>query len=317
MATMNPLEKKARSSFIKGILIAGLIGILGMGVLGFFIFQMNGKEKARIAAQKQVLVLNKDVKGGDEVTIGDLTTTLANAEVATTGALSMNDFLSMVSDEDGNELAVKVVAKISIPSKSIITTDMLVLEEEKVTDDLREQEFNMIILPTDLEDGDTIDIRFRLPSGENYIVLPKKRVSTVDLGGTLSAQTIKLNVNESETLIMSSAIVDAYQIAGSYLYATKYTDPGLQAVAATTYVPTYETIQLISTNPNIVTDAKAALINRYNETYENNRKGVSNALSAIDDRTKQSSVESGTSSEIATQQSERRTYLESMYGYSD
>ena len=113
---------------------------------------------------------------------------------------------------------------------------------------------------------------------------------------------------------MSSVIVDAYQIAGSYLYATKYTDPGLQTVATPTYVPSYETIQLISTDPNIVNEARNNLVSRYNETYNNYRSGVSNALNASDERTRASAVETGTSQEIATQQSERRSYLDSMYG---
>ncbi len=316
MATMNPLEKKARSSFIKGLVIAGLIGLIGIAVLAFLIFKMNGEEKQRIAAQKQVVVLTTEVKSGDEVTSDLLKVEYANAEVATPGAISMGEFgeLSEAIDEAGNILPIKVLAKIDIPAKTILTTEMLVTEEEAVTNDLRQQEYNMIILPTSLEDGETIDIRFRLPSGQDYIVLPKKKVKLADLGGTASAQTIVLNVTEDQMLVMSSVIVDAYQISGSYLYATKYTDPGLQAVATPTYVPSYETVQLISTDPNIVNEARNSLVSRYNETFNNYRSGVSNALSAIDDRTKQSAIESGTSQEIATQQSERRTYLESMYG---
>ncbi len=316
MATMNPLEKKARSSFIKGLVVAGLIGVLVAATLGYFLYKMNADEQARIASQRDVLILKQEVKSGEEVTLDMLTTEKANVEVATVGALSMASFLEMsqATDSAGNLLAIKVIAKIDIPAKSIITSDMISAEDDAVTNDLREQEYNMILLPTALEEGDTIDIRLKLPSGEDYIVLPKKKVKMSDLGENYSAQTILLNVREDELLVMSAAIVDAYQIAGSQLYANTYTEPGLQAAATATYVPSYETIQLINTDPNIVTTARNALVSRYNETYNSYRNGISSALGALDDATRQGAIESGVSTSTATQQSERRTYLESMYG---
>ena len=316
MATMNPLEKKARSSFIKGLVVAGLIGVLIIAILGYFLYKMNADERARIAAQKDVLVLTREVKSGEEVTSDMLTSVKANAEVATAGALTRAAFSTMseATDAAGNLIAIKVIAKIDIPARSILTTDMLTTEDAAVTDDLREQEYNMIVLPTSLTEGDTIDIRFKLPSGEDFIVLSKKRVKMSNLGDNYSAQTVLLNVREDEILVMSAAIVDAYQIAGSQLYANKYTEPGLQTAATATYVPSYETIQLINSDPNIVTTARNALVSRYNETYNSYRNGISSALGAVDSSTRQSQIESGVSTSTATQQSERRTYLESMYG---
>ena len=316
MATLNPLEKKARSSFIKGLVISGVIGVLGVAVLGMFIFKMNGEEKQRIAAQKQVLVLKTDVKSGEEVTSDLLTAELANSEVAIPNALTLAQFseLSTITDEAGNLLPVKVIAKIDMPAKTIISEEMVTIEDSAISDDLREQEFNMIVLPTSLENGDTIDIRLRLPSGEDYLVISKKKVKLADLGGTYSPQTIILDVTEDEILTMSAAIVDAYQMEGSKLSAVKYTDPGLQAKATATYVPSTATINLINTDPNIVQDARNGLIARYNNTYNQYRGGIDNILGGIDESTRESGIESGTGTETATQQSERQTYLEQMYG---
>ena len=42
MATLNPLEQKARISFIKGLLIAGLIGAIGIGLL---VWQLTVRDK--------------------------------------------------------------------------------------------------------------------------------------------------------------------------------------------------------------------------------------------------------------------------------
>ncbi len=316
MATLNPLEKKARTSFIKGLVISGLIGLIIIVVLGLLLFKMNGEEKQRIAAQKDVVIINTDIKSGEEITSDMLTRVKANAEVATPTALTMAQFneMSTIVDESGNAYAVKIIAKIDIPSKSMLTSDMVSTEEDVVTDDLREQEYNMIILPTNLETGDTIDVRLRMPSGEDYIVISKKKITISDLGGTQSTQTMIMNVTEDQILTMSAAIVDAYQIEGSKLYATKYTDPGLQAVATQTYVPSRETANLISMDPNIVQTARNALINRYNTSYNEYRSGVNNALNAVDQTTRETGIQAGTSSEVATQQTERQTYLESMYG---
>ncbi len=43
--------------------------------------------------------------------------------------------------------------------------------------------------------------------------------------------TVWLNLTEDEILNMSCAIVEAFQIPGSKLYATKYTEPGMQDAA--------------------------------------------------------------------------------------
>ena len=316
MATMNPLEKKARSSFIKGLLIAGLIGIIVIVILTVQIFKMRGEENQRIASQKNVVIIKQDIKSGEEITSDMLLTVKANSEVASTGAMTMADFstLSTATDDAGNTANLRVLAKIDISAKTVITEDMLSTEETAVSNDLRQQEYNMIVLPSTLADGDTIDIRLRLPNGADYIVLSKKKVKLADLNGAVSATTILINVTEDQILTMSAAIVDAYKISGSKLYATKYTDPGLQAVATATYIPSNDTINLIDKDPNIVTTARNALITRYNENYSTYRTGIQSTINSIDSSTQQSRVESGTSSETATQQAERKTYLDSLAG---
>ena len=62
MATMNPLEQKARSSFIKGFVIALLIGIIISGFLGYRIYFMNKAEEERVNAfnSKNKDILEKD-----------------------------------------------------------------------------------------------------------------------------------------------------------------------------------------------------------------------------------------------------------------
>ena len=83
MATLNPLEQKARISFIKGLLIAGLIGAIGVGLL---VWQLTVRDKKIKDEQGKitsgVLVLAHDVSSGqllseeDFITVSALKATL-------------------------------------------------------------------------------------------------------------------------------------------------------------------------------------------------------------------------------------------------
>ena len=67
-----------------------------------------------------------------------------------------------------------IIAKVNLNKNSVITIDVISKSNEKTTDDLRKQEYNMLVLPTQLETGEYIDVRLSLPSGQDYIVVSKK-----------------------------------------------------------------------------------------------------------------------------------------------
>lgn len=324
MATMNPLEKKARSSFIKGMVVAGLIGILISVFLGYLLYKKNKEKEELLAAQVDVAVLAQEVTSGNQITPDMLKTVRSDKAAIPAGAITAGQIMELSTitdgegnpllDENGAQIAQKILAKINIPANSILTADMITTEEDRTTDDLREQEYNMIVLPTALEDGDTIDIRLRLPSGEDYIVLSKKKVKLSNLGESVSDQTIVLNVSEDDILIMDAVVVDAWQITGSLLYANIYTDPGMQNAASATYVPSQSTLNLMVNDPNIVTEAYNKLMERYSANGSANRSGINNALSAIDEDTRRGTLEGKVSESTAKQQEERRQYLDSLYG---
>ncbi len=46
-------------------------------------------------------------------------------------------------------------------------------EDEDIENSLRYMEYNMITMPTTLEEGDYIDIRLRLPNSQDLIVISK------------------------------------------------------------------------------------------------------------------------------------------------
>ena len=68
---MNPMQRRARTSFIIGFLVALIIGALAVGGLLLKIRSINEAKEAIEALQKQVYVATEDLESGDEVTMDD------------------------------------------------------------------------------------------------------------------------------------------------------------------------------------------------------------------------------------------------------
>lgn len=205
-----------------------------------------------------------------------------------------------------------VLAKISAKANTVITPSLITRSYELQTADVRQQEYNVVILPTDLMTGDYVDIRLMLPNGEDFIVVSKKRVTIPQSNGEYLADTIWVDLGEDEILSMSSAIVEAYKIEGSKLYATKYTDPGIQEAATPTYVASSEVTALMDADPNITEEARSALQARYTENLRNVRNNqINNAISTYgsDDN-----VPSGMEESITSTQESRQEYLQGLAG---
>lgn len=320
MATLNPLEQKARSSFIKGVLLASLIGLVIVGILGLMIYTMQGEQKAIQKSQVDVLVATQTINSGDEITEDMYTTAKVLVQkkigkernnILPEGVLTAENIekVTTIVNSDGTVTKYKLIAKIDIPANTTITASMVNSEESIVTDDLRDLECNTVLLPSEIGTGKTIDIRLRIPGGADYIVVSKKKVTIPEVKA--SPNTMIIKVNEGEILTLNAAIVDAYKIPGSKLYATQYSEPGLQEKATETYIPSSDTINLINNDPNIVMEARNALITIYNN-FMNYRTPISNELNKKTGEEQDELVTSGTESEIQQQQEQRQEYLDSL-----
>ena len=211
--------------------------------------------------------------------------------------------------EDGTQLQKKLVMKVGVPANSIVTKDMVAEVDGQATDDQRIQEYNMIILPSELRNGDYVDIRVRFPKGQDYIVVAKKKIEQC------TADTIWVKLTEEEILSLGNAIVESYTAEGTKLYATTYTEPGLQNAATPTYAVSEDVLKLINTDPNIRETARTALWSRYNEQKQNEQRvgQIDAALSAYEDG-RASSVESGIEEEITNLKTARESFVEELDG---
>ena len=211
---------------------------------------------------------------------------------------------------------VPVLAKVDMNANTVITKQLVVQSDEQVTDDVRQEQYNMITLPLDLMTNDYVDIRLKVPSGQNFIVIAKAQIEVpMNADGSYVADTIKLNLREDEILAMSSAIVEAYGIEGAELYVTKYVDPAMQEAAAPTYTPNAVVTAQIQSNPNIVEIAKNELASRYSDAAKKARNEyLQQYINGIESEEYYNNVGSGVEESMGTSITTRQKYLESL-GY--
>ena len=290
----NPMQRKSRNSFILGVLITVLIMGALAAVLLLKIKNMQDSENERLANLIKVYALKVDVKSGEQIDSSMLT----QVETAITGA----------------SLTETSVAKIDLTKGSILTSAVVADSENPITADLRLQEYNMLKLNSQIASDDFIDIRLRMPNGQDYIVVSKKKVEIPQISGIDSENTIWVKLTEDETLSMSNAIVEAYKLDGSVLYTAKYVEPGTQEKATPTYVPSAEVVNMITQNPNVVQEAKTAMYNRYQQ-FTSTRNSINSALGTVDADDAKSRVSSGTTSEVTNAQEQRKSYLDDLAGY--
>lgn len=299
---MNPMQRRARNSFLTGMLVTLIVMAVIVVLLFYKINELKEDNAKLLALQKEYYVLAGDVKSGEGITSARIVKQKVQTTVSQDENLNSTDFAEEEVDEEGNPIPL-YYSKLDLPAGTIITKDMVVDAGDELTDDQRIQEYNMFVLPSQLQDGDYIDIRFSVPSGSDFIVLPKKKVLQC------TADTIWLKLTEDEILTLNSAIVESYQGTGTKLYAIKYVEAGLQDPAIATYPVNDAVVTLIQNNPNIVTEAKNALIIRYNEQGEMRASQINSAIT-LDPN----SVESGIQTEVTALKSAREAFVSELEG---
>ena len=301
MAT-NPMQKKARNSFVLGILVTVVVMGLIVALLLMQLVKLKEEEEKRQSRQVNVYALNTDVKSGDTIDTSMLKKVTTEASASPKNAAN----LGVITE--------KTIAKIDLTAGTIITEPMLTESDNILTSDVRVQEYNMLKLATQITSNDYIDIRLRMPSGLDYIVASKKRVEVPQIDGVESLNTIWVKLTEDETLAMSNAIVEAYKMEGAILYTTKYVEPGTQEKATPTYVPSAETVNLITQNPNVVEEAKQAMYKRYND-FTSIRNNINAEVSNVEYDDAIDNVNTGVTEEVTKAQEQRQSYLDALAGY--
>ncbi|NLK29347.1 MAG: hypothetical protein GX306_13595 [Clostridiales bacterium] len=162
---------------------------------------------------------------------------------------------------------LEMVALVDIPAGTQIIRSMLT--ENQISSELREIEYDVIQISSNIMNNDTVDVRIAYPNGESYLVLSKKAIK----GLTMDTLTCFFWLDEEELLRMSAAIVDAGLYPGSKLYVTKYIEPSIQKASQVNYVPSLSILSLLESDPNILERCSQ-------ELNRNVRKALENRLAA-------------------------------------
>lgn len=314
----NPMQRKANISFLLGMLITLIItGI----VIAFLIMQLTKlrEEMQKVEVQTAYgYVVSSPIKSGETITPEKLRGMKMNLN----GVIPKNIYPSAAKDaegkvnidNDGNVIyknfAFNVKAKIDMDVGTILSRD-LTYEGDPISNDLRIQEYNVVLLPTQIEAGEYVDVRLRTPNGADYIVVSHKQIELPQIDGVNSNETIWVRLTEEEILTMSGAIVEAYMMNGSVLYATRYVEAGYQQAATPTYVPPAEVVQLMNKDTNIVNEAMSQLKKRYDASSADVRNNITKQ---IDKNTSNNNVISGVQDEITRMKEERKKYLQTLGG---
>lgn len=300
----NPMQRKVRNSFLLGVLVMLVIAILIGAIVYLVVIKPKAdKEKADATQYDYVYRLKsgKSVNSGEEIT-GSM---VEAVEIPVT--TNNTDFIrAKRTDQTGKLVDVAFTSgyksKVALKEGTILTKSMLMsTEDEDIENSLRYMEYNMITMPTTLEEGDYIDIRLRLPNSQDLIVISKKSIVSI------YNQTVGFNLTEDEILLLNSAIVESYKMTSSELYLAKYVEPGMQEKSVYTYSPSEEVVNLIQSNPNIVATARESIANKYVNSG-NIRNPINSALSQYAEDAK-FNVESGMQQQITNAKQARESYL--------
>lgn len=314
---MNPMQRRSRNSFLIGFLVSLILMTLVVIGLLMQIKTINEAKEALEALQVQCYVAADDLESGESITIDeDFVMATVQTTIDQSTLISPDDFEYLDADgnieprynEDGTQKYKELVMRVDVPAGAFVTKDMFIEAEEEIADTERLQEYNMIILPSQLKNGDYVDIRLSLPTGQDYVVLSKKKVLGTD------ATAVWFYMDEEEMLTINNAIVESYVIAGSKLYATQYTNPGMQQPVETTYTVSGEVLTLIQNSPNISQQAKDELWLRYDSVGRTTN--IETLLEQYKD-TINSMVQSKAQQEATKVQNARQSYVDSLAGTED
>lgn len=284
---------------IKANLIGAGIMLVISGVSGYFLYdhyednaiKMKQEYNAEISELNEVArqsqhgyALTKDIKKGEKITADMVKEVFLPKAAATDNRIVVKD------DIDTNTYFAKTDL-----NKRTVLSDAVLYQDEAINNDVRKAEYSFVELPTKLEKNQYIDIRIQFPSGEDYVVLSKKKIT--DLSGV----TMWTTVNEGEILTISSAIVDAY-LQGAKIYAMQYEDEHMQEKSKVTYPVKKNVKQLIEESPNVVNVAELNL-------EQQNRERLDEALSKLseDDRQAINAGKQSTDTKVTEEQEKQTT----------
>lgn len=202
---------------------------------------------------------------GSEVTVYTVKSSVqAGEEITRDNVVAMTQYSSSVTDQMVRSLddILGKEFKIALSNGTPITYNMVM--EESIQADTREHDIILDSWPVGLIAGDYIDLKITMPYGDDYIVVPHKRVYQVN------ENTLKLYMTTDEWAAYVGAFVDysLNQAYGATIYADKYVEPGIQVAAVSYYAVPTNIAALLQKNPNVVDKEAVGATNEWRSSIE-------------------------------------------------
>lgn len=245
-------RKKKVVMWLMGILV--IILLIAVGIYFGYGAYLQNIESIKKSYEGQIKTYQEEFAKRGRVGLFPVDSIEAGSKIDETMLEQKNIISDVIQDGFMSKEDVGQIALVDLPVGQPVYKNMLV--NETIEDDLREEEFSVFLLSSNLNENSYVDLRIGFPNGEDYIVLSKKKVRDIDL----TQKTIWLWLGEEDILRVSSAIVDAYLHEGSKLYTVVYVKPNIQKAAQITYPVNGEVLKLINENPNILLEAKSNLL---------------------------------------------------------
>lgn len=249
------------SGKVKVILSIVITAILVSGIWGFITYQKTKTITAKFEGEISQLTATLDALGPDvecytitedfanhysNNTAGQIIGETAIQPITVPSSLVGEAYITNMSQIVGK------YCKVNIVPGTPITSDLLMAE--LYDDTLRDVDISVNSWVVGMRVGDYVDLNITFPYGEDYIVLPRKRVQYI------GDKTIKMYLTEEEWHTYQSALVDYYLHAseGARLYLKKYVEPGVQPTATAYYAASDAVRTIMKADPNVVNRAAVA-----------------------------------------------------------
>lgn len=249
------------SGKVKVILSIVITAILVSGIWGFITYQKTKTITAKFEGEISQLTATLDALGPDvecytitedfanhysNNTAGQIIGETAIQPITVPSSLVGEAYITNMSQIVGK------YCKVNIVPGTPITSDLLMAE--LYDDTLRDVDISVNSWVVGMRVGDYVDLNITFPYGEDYIVLPRKRVQYI------GDKTIKMYLTEEEWHTYQSALVDYYLHAseGARLYLKKYVEPGVQPTATAYYAASDAVRTIMKADPNVVSRAAVA-----------------------------------------------------------
>ena len=242
------MKRKKRNRMLIMIVVIVLLALI---ICSFFEYSKIQDLKAANTMYQTELSNNQQTVyvATDLINAGDIVTdTGENANVEKQTVYTGLESYNYITESEMNTRA-KVDIAAGVPVMYNMVTDVV------VDNDTRDYEISVANLTTDQKENDVVDIRVIFPNGEDYVILSKKQITNLNLENCVFTSQL----NEEEILRFASAIVDAYMTTGARIYTTRYVEENIQETSTPNYPVRETTIELINSDPNVVTKATETL----------------------------------------------------------